>query len=60
MAKSGAQPKGGSSGGASNAALHDDEDLMSRRLNFNRWKKKKQPNRMIDYVNSPRPPIKKS
>jgi len=56
--KGSGQPKGG--GGATNAALHDDEDLMSRRLNFNRWKKKKQPNRMIDYVNSPRPPIKKS
>jgi hypothetical protein len=47
--------KGGS---ASNAALHDDEDLMfRRRLLFNGWKQSKRPKQMIDYSNSPSPPI---
>ena len=51
--------KGGSSG--SNAALHDDEDLMARRrVTFSAWKAKrkkaKHPSHVIDYANSPSPP----
>lgn len=54
--------KGGSAGQASNADLQDDEDLMARKLNrrvvFDKWKSKRRPNRMIDYINSPKPIVK--
>lgn len=56
-----------SSGHASNAALHDDEDIMSRRKRiFGDWLKKRHKpippdhNHMIDYTNSPSPPINRS
>jgi len=65
-ASGGKGSKGGSSGGASNAALHDDEDLMARRrVLFAEWKgkrksgKAKHPNHIIDYSNSPAPPVKR-
>ena len=50
----------GSSGHASNAALHDDEDVMDRRRAlFGKWKQSKRPKHMIDYINSPTPPMPK-
>jgi hypothetical protein len=57
--------KGGSDGQASNAALHDAEDLMARRkVVFREWKAKRQsskpkhPNHLIDYSNSPQPKVR--
>jgi hypothetical protein len=52
--KGGAKGSARGGGNASNAALHDDEDKLSRRkVLFSKWKAKKRPNQMIDYSNSP-------
>lgn len=55
--------KGGkaTSGHASPAALFDDQDVMEKRRRvFGEWKGKKKavhPNHLINYVNSPTPPM---